>query len=55
MASKETKISKQAVAAPRHITFTILKAFETIRKPGRATSQSVIMAAYEIGMLTIQT
>jgi len=53
MFPKEPKISKQAAAGiTRHITFTILEKSETIRKPGNATSPSVIMAAYKIGLLT---
>jgi hypothetical protein len=56
MAPKEPKISKQAAAGTtRHITFTIPKTLETIMKHGSATCQSVIMAAYEIGLLIIQT
>jgi len=56
MASKEPKISKQAAAGTtRHITFTIPVKLETIRKPGSATMQSVTMAAYNNGLLTIQT
>ena len=54
MLSKEPKISKQAAAGiTRHITFTIPETLEIIRKPGSATSQSVIMEAYNIGLLTI--
>jgi len=53
MASREPKISKQTAAhITRHITFTIPEALEIIRKPGSATSQSIIMAAYKIGSLT---
>jgi hypothetical protein len=52
MAPKESKISKQAAAGiTRDITFTISETLEIIRKPGSATSQSVIMAAYKIGLL----
>jgi hypothetical protein len=55
MASKEPKISTQAAAGiTRHITFTIPEKLETIRKPGSATRQSVTMAAYNSGLLTIQ-
>ena len=45
--------NKQAVAAgtTRHITFTIPNTLEIIRKPGSATCQSVIMAAYNNGLL----
>ena len=52
MAHKKPKISKQAAAGTtRHITFTIPETLEIIRKPGNATSQTVIMAAYKIGLL----
>jgi hypothetical protein len=52
MASKKHKICKQAAAGTTsHITLTILETHETIMKPGNATFQSVIMAAYEIGSL----
>jgi hypothetical protein len=54
MAPKEPKISKQAVAeTTRHITFTIPDTLEIIRKPGNATSQSIIKAAYNIGLLNM--
>ena len=54
MASKELKISKQTAAGiTRHITFTIPETLKIITKPGSATFQSVIMAAYEIGLLAI--
>jgi hypothetical protein len=53
MAPKETKISKQAVAGTSHIILTIPKRFETIRKHGSATSQIVIMAAYNNRVLNI--
>jgi hypothetical protein len=53
MAHKESKISKQATAGiTRNITFTIPETLEIIRKPGSATSQSIFMAAYKIGLLT---
>jgi len=56
MAPKEPKISKQAAAGTtRHITLTIPETLETIRKHGSATRQSVTMAAYKTGLLTIQT
>jgi len=56
MAPKEPKISKQAAAdITRHITFTIPETLETIRKHGSVTRQSVTMAAYKTGLLTIQT
>jgi len=52
--SKQQKISNQAAAVKtRDITFTSPKTLETIRKPGNATSQTVIMAANKIGLLTI--
>jgi len=56
MASKEYKMSKQTAAGTaRHVTLTIPETLEIIMKPGSATFQSVIMAAYETGLLTIQT
>jgi len=56
MAPKEPKISKQAAAGTTsHITLTIPETLETIRKHGSATRQSVTMAAYKTGLLTIQT
>jgi hypothetical protein len=56
MSPKKPKISKQAAAGTtRHITFTIPETLETILKHGSATKQSVTMAAYKIGLLTIQT
>jgi ABC-type spermidine/putrescine transport system permease subunit II len=55
MAIKETKIRKQAVAGrTRHITFTIPETLEIIRNNGKATSQSIIKAAYKIGLLNMQ-
>ena len=48
MASTEWKISKLGAAG------TIPETLEIIRKPGSATSQSVIMEAYKIGLLTIR-
>jgi len=54
MAPKEPKISKQAATGiTRLIPLTIPETIETIRKHGSATCQSVIMAAYEIGLLAI--
>jgi hypothetical protein len=53
MAPKEYKISKQAVAATSAITLTIPETFEIIRRVGSATSQSDIMAAQKIRLLTI--
>jgi hypothetical protein len=53
MASKEPKISKQAVAGKtRDITLTITETLEIIWKPGCATNQSIIMVAYNIALLT---
>jgi hypothetical protein len=53
MAPKESKICKQAAAGTtRHITLTIPETIEIIRKPGSATSQNSIMAAYNTGCLT---
>jgi hypothetical protein len=53
MAPKEHKISKQAVAGTtRDMTVTILYTQDIIRKPGNATSHSIIMVAYRIGLLT---
>jgi hypothetical protein len=54
MAPKEPKVSKQAAAGiTRNITLTIPETTKIIRKLGNATSQSVIMAAYKIGLLSI--
>ena len=54
MAPKESRICKEAaVGIMRHITLTIPETLEIIRKPGNATSQSVIMAGNKIGLLTI--
>jgi hypothetical protein len=54
MAPKEPKKSKQAAAGTTtDIIFTIPETLEIIRKPGNATCQSVIMAAYKIELLTI--
>jgi len=54
MAPKEPKICKQTAASTtRHITFTIPETLEIIMKPESATFQSVVMAAYEIGLLAI--
>ena len=53
MAPKGPKTSKQAVAGTtRDIILTILEILEIIRKPGNATSQSILMAAYKIVLLT---
>jgi hypothetical protein len=54
MAPKEPKISTQtATETTRDITFTIPETLEIIRKPGNATSQSVIMAENTIGLLNM--
>jgi hypothetical protein len=53
MAPKETKISKQAApGTTTDMTITILQTPDIIRKPGSATSQSIIKAAHKIGLLT---
>jgi hypothetical protein len=53
MAPKQPKISKQAAAGTtRDVTLTIPEILKIIRKPGNATSQSVIMATSNIGLLT---
>jgi hypothetical protein len=45
MAFKKPKISKQAAAGKtKHITLSIPETREIIRRPGIATSQSIIMA-----------
>ena len=47
-------MNKHAVAGTtRDIILTILQALEIIRKLGSATSQSIIMAACNTGMLNI--
>jgi hypothetical protein len=54
MAPTEPKICKEAATGTtRDITFTIPETSEIIRKPGNAICQSVIMAAYKIGLLTV--
>ena len=54
MAPKKPKISKQAAAGTtRDMTLTIPETPEIIMKPASAAIQSVIMAAYEIGLLAI--
>jgi len=54
MAPKKSKISKEAAACIKvHIILTISETPEIIRKPRNATSQSVITAAYKIGLMTI--
>jgi hypothetical protein len=53
MASTEPKISKQGAAGTiTDITLTILEKLEIIRNSGSATTQSIIMAAYDNGFLT---
>ena len=53
MASRETKISKQGVAATiRYTTLTTDVTLEIIRKPGNPKCQSIIMAAHYAGFLT---
>jgi len=48
------RTSKPAAAGTTtHITLQITETKYTKKKPGSATSQSVIMAAYKIGLLTI--
>jgi len=52
MASTETKISKQgAPGTIWDITLTIPVTLEITRKPGSATSHSIIMAAHNTGSL----
>jgi hypothetical protein len=41
-----------AAVITRDIILTILETLERVRKPGSATSQSIIMAANMIGLLT---
>jgi len=54
MAHKEPKISKQtATDITRHITLKIPETLEINRKPGNATSQSIITAEYKIGLLNM--
>jgi hypothetical protein len=54
MAPNEPKIGKQAAAGiTRHITIIIPGTIEIIKKLRSATIQSVKMAAYMIGLLTI--
>ena len=50
MVPKKPKINNQAAAGTRH---TIPETLETIINHGSATRQSVPMAAYKIGLLTI--
>ena len=52
MASTEPTISKQGAAGTiTDIILTIPETLEIIKKPGSATSQSIIMAAYDTGFL----
>jgi hypothetical protein len=54
MAPKEQKICKQAAAVKTmDIALTIPETLEIIRKPGNVTCQTVIVAAYNMGLLTI--
>jgi hypothetical protein len=51
MALKGPKIGKQAVADNiKDITLTIPETLKIIWKPGSATNQSIITAAYKIGL-----
>jgi hypothetical protein len=51
MAPKDSKICKHTVVgSTMHITLTIPDTLEIITKPGSATSQSVIIAPYKIGL-----
>jgi len=53
MACTEIKISKQGVAGTiQDITLTFPETSEIIRKPGSATTQSIIIAAYDTGFVT---
>jgi len=53
MAPKKPEIRKQAATGKtRHITFTVPKTLEIIRKP-EMPQASVIMAVYKIALLTI--
>jgi hypothetical protein len=53
MAPKETKISKQGVAGiTTHIILTIMETLDIIKKSGGVRTQSIIMAAHQIGLLT---
>jgi hypothetical protein len=52
--SQRIQYNKQAVAGTtRHIKFITPHTLEIIRKPGSATTHSVITAAYKIGLLTV--
>jgi hypothetical protein len=53
MASAEPKISKRGAAGTiRETTLTILETLEIFRKPGNATSHSIIVAANDTGFIT---
>jgi len=53
MSPKEHKLSKHTVAGTTSdMIRTILDTLEIVRKPGSATSNSIIMASYKIGLLT---
>jgi len=53
IASRETKISKRRAASTIwDITLTIPETLEIITKCGMASSQSIIMAAYDTGFLS---
>jgi hypothetical protein len=54
MASIATKINKQSVSGTtRRTALTIPETIDIIKKPGNATSQHVITAAYKTGLWTI--
>jgi hypothetical protein len=53
MAPTDPKIHNKVDTGTRDKQFTTPESLEIIRKPGNATSQSVIMAAYMIGLLTL--
>jgi len=54
MAPLEPKISTAvATVTTSDILFTVPETLEIIRKLGNATSQTVIMAVYKIGLLTV--
>jgi hypothetical protein len=54
MASIEPKTNNLGDAVTtRHNALTIHETHETIRKPGTVTSHCIIMAAYNIGLLSI--
>ena len=54
MGHTDPKLSKEAATGTTtDILFTVPETLEIIRKPGKATSQSVIMAVYKTGLLTV--